>query len=331
MHREKFINGRKDDLISKLAFMFPGQNAQYVSMGKDLYKSSNLFRQILDECIEITKSETGEDLSILLIEATNHKDRDLKMARTELIQPALFVIEYALTKILEQNYIRPDFLIGHGVGEYTAACVSGVFDMRSALKIVIKSGQLIQILESNGLEYTDLNISYASHSKSLDPILSDFGEYVEQFRMKIPEIPFISCLTGKFITPEQAVSGTYWAQQLRSTVQFHNGITLIGKNDDVLFMEVGPNTLLSSFMRENNAVKNKDAIISTLGKPDNINDTYKLITALGKIFNIGLVPEYLKQRGNETLIKISLPTYPFKKERHWIDFEYAKAFGEGTK
>ena len=145
--------------------------------------------------------------------------------------------------------------------------------------------------------------------------------------MKIPEIPFISCLTGKFITPEQAVSGTYWAQQLRNTVQFSNGVALINENDDVLFLEVGPNTHLSSLVKENSAVKNKKAIISTLGKPEDDNETYKLIAALGKIYNIGLELDYYKQRRNELAMKISLPTYPFKRDRHWIDFEYPKHLG----
>ena len=128
--------------------MFPGQGAQYVSMGKDLYKSNRLFRQILDECFEIIKSEMGEDFNSLLFETTNNEDRELKLARTEITQPALFIIEYALAKILEQINIKPDYLIGHSIGEYTAACVAGVFDMQSALKIVIKRGQFMQRMPS---------------------------------------------------------------------------------------------------------------------------------------------------------------------------------------
>jgi acyl transferase domain-containing protein len=302
----KFIDGKKDDLISKIAFMFPGQPAQNTSMGKDLYSSSRLFRQILDECCEIIKSETGENFQSLLFDLKNNEGREAKLTRTEFAQPALFAIEYGLVKILEQINVKPDLLIGHDVGEYTAACVSGVFDMQSALKIVIKRGQLMQI-----------------PSGSSNPDLSEFIKYIDQFSMKRPEIPFISCLTGKFITSEEAVSGSYWAQQSQNAGQFHNGITLIGKNDDVLFLEVGPDTHLSSLVKENTVVKNKEAIIPTLGKPDTENETYKLISGLGKMFNIGLEPDYPKKSGNGTSMKISLPTYPFKRERHWIDFEYS--------
>ncbi|MFZ0281550.1 MAG: type I polyketide synthase [Bacteroidales bacterium] len=307
----RFIDGKKDDLISKIAFMFPGQGTQYVSMGQDLYKTNRLFRQILDECFEIIRSEMGEDIKSLIFDVTNNQERESKLARTEFTQPALFSVGYALSKVLEQLNVKPDFLIGHGVGEITAACVAGVFDMKSALKIVIKKGYL--------------NATHASYSGSFDPVLKEFQEYVDQFNMKAPGIPFISCLTGKFIAPEEAVSGTYWAEQLRNTVQINNGVSLINENEDVLFLEVGPNSYLSSVVKENNLVKNQKAIISTLGMLNNVNESYKLIAALGSIYNIGLEPDYPKQKGNELSMKISLPTYPFKRDRHWIDFEYPKA------
>ena len=322
----RFTDGKKDDLISKIAFMFPGLRAQYTSMGKDLYNSSSLFRQILDECFEIIKSETGENFHSLLFDQTNNEDREVKLARTGFTQPALFAIEYALVKILEQVNVKPNFLIGYGVGEYTAGCVSGVFDMQSALKILIKKGELKQTTGGNGAGYIDPNTSQVLPSGSSVSDLSDFTRYIDQFNMKSPQTPFISCVTGKFITSEEAVSGSYWAQQEQNTIQFQNGITLIGKNDDVLFIEVGPGTHLSSLVKENDTVKNKEAIISTLGKPDTENETYKLISALGKMFNIGLEPDYPRHSGNGTSMKISLPTYPFKRERHWIDFEYSGTF-----
>lgn len=372
----RFIDGKSDEYISKTAFMFPGQGAQYVSMGKDLYKSNKLFRQIIDECFKIIKSETGEDFHSLLFDTANTEERESKLARTEFTQPAIFTIEYALVKVLEQFNIKPDYLIGHSIGEYTAACIAGVFDLPSALKIVIKRGRLMQkmptgkmmairagieklqgmnskdfeiaadnspgfctisfktdnhtkikeLLDSSGIGYISLNTSHAFHSVAFDPILSEFAEFVRQFNMNAPEIPFISCLTGKFITPEQAVSGDYWAQQLRNTVQFRNGVNLIGENNNTLFLEVGPNTHLSSIVKENDIVKNKKAIISTLGKSDDKNEAYKLITAMGKMFNVGIVPEYFKLPENDKIMKISLPTYPFNRSRYWIDFEYPKTF-----
>ena len=370
--KDKFISGKTDGLISKIAFMFPGQGAQYVSMGKDLYKFNPLFRQILDECFEIIKDETGEEFKSLIFDNINKEENELKLARTEFTQPALFSIEYALAKVLEHIDIKPDILIGHSIGEYTAACMAGVFEMQSALKIVIKRGHLMQkmpggkmmavrasfeklqtlnmfdfeiaadnssgfctisfstektaivkeLLRNNGIAHIDLNTSHAFHSASFDPILSEFREYVNQFQLKPPDIPFISCLTGKPITSDKAVSGDYWAQQLRNTVQFRNGVTTINENEDVLFLEVGPNTHLCSLVKENNAVKNRRAIVSTIGKPDGIREDCKILSAIGNMYNIGVKAENQNRIGNESAMKIKLPNYPFIRDRHWIDFEH---------
>lgn len=318
---DKFNDGIKDDLISKIAFMFPGEGAQYKSMGQDLYKSSELFRKILDECSEIIKSETGEDLSSLLLEEVKSETEKLKLSRKKLLSPALFTIEYALVKLLDQMQIRPDFLIGYGVGEFTAACVSGVFDLESALKIIIKRSNLIYKFVSSSIDLNAVNYSNAVNSNSLAPVLPGLDEYINQFRMSIPKIPLISCTTGNFMTPEDAVSGNYWAQQLNNIDQFKNGISITGENDDVLFLEVGPDTCLSSIVRENSLIKNKKAIIPIFEKPDSVNETYKFMIALGKIFTIGLEPDYIKQSWNKVSKKINLPTYPFKRERHWINYD----------
>jgi acyl transferase domain-containing protein len=146
--------------------------------------------------------------------------------------------------------------------------------------------------------------------------------------LNVPQIPFISCLTGEFITNEQATSGTYWAKQLRNTVLFRRGISTISEQEDVVYLEVGPNTHLSSLVGQNKDIKNKKSIIPTLAKPDDVTDQdiimseqYKIMSALGKIFVIGKEFNCGACYGESIPNKISLPTYPFERNRHWIDFE----------
>jgi len=375
---DNFTEGTTNELISKITFMFPGQGAQYMSMGKNLYYSNNLFRKLLDECFDIVKSEAGEDLKSILFESTNIDESEKRLASTEIAQPALFIIEYALARILLQFEIKPTYLIGHSIGEYTAACIAGVFDMATALKIVIERGKLMRsmpvgemiavrtsieklksidsssfeiaadnspsfcsisfkeenskrvnaVLDENEIQFVPLNTSHAFHSADFDPILDEFSKYVEQFNLAPPKLPFISCLTGEFITTEQATSGSYWAQQLRNTVMFRKGITSIAENEDVIFLEVGPNTHLSSLVRRNKEVVNKKAIITTLGKADCIEDRYKVITALGNLYTIGININSDNFFKDIKPVKISLPAYPFERKRHWIDFELSKDFEE---
>ena len=350
--------------------MFPGQGAQYVSMGKDLYKSNILFKTILDECFQIVKSSTGKDLKSLLFENTNTEDAERELASTDITQPVLFIYEYALVKLFEQFGIRPKYLIGHSIGEYTAACIAGVFDMQTALKIVIKRGQLmskmnpgsmiavrtsienlksidntyfeiaadnapemctislnsqnvdkvIELLDKNEIQFIPLNTSHGFHSEAFDPILSEFEEFVDSLNPSTPVLPFISCLTGKFITDEQATTGAYWAQQLRHTVHFREGISTISSYEDVIFLEVGPNTHLSSLVKQNKDVENKKSIIATLGKADEVNEQLKIITALGNMFLLGTEIDFNMLQNEVVVRKISLPTYPFERIRHWIDF-----------
>ena len=67
-------------------------------MGKDLYNNNVTFRNIMDECFQIVRSETGEDLKNILFDNNDPDAADKKLAGTELTQPALFIIEYALTR-----------------------------------------------------------------------------------------------------------------------------------------------------------------------------------------------------------------------------------------
>ncbi len=366
-----FVDGKKEAPPSKTTFMFPGQGAQYVKMGLDLYSNNKIFRNILDECFTIFRNETGNDLSAILFSTDSPAESEKKLASTEITQPSLLIIEYALSKVLLELGIKPDYLIGHSIGEYTAACLSGVFDLPSALRIVIKRGELMrkmpsgsmmavragaeklkalsgslfelaadnaaesctisfrtedmdrvkELLGNNGITSVPLNTSHAFHSAAFDPIISEFSAYVGQFMLKVPRIPFISCFTGSFITNEQATSKEYWARQLRNTVRFRDGVSKLSETAGMLFLEVGPNTHLSSIARQSNNITNKKLIISTLGKADGLDERHKVISVLGNLFNTGMEINFeILQQGTEAR-KISLPSYPFNRKRHWIDYD----------
>jgi acyl transferase domain-containing protein/thioesterase domain-containing protein/acyl carrier protein len=140
-----FVDGKIDESKKSIAFAFPGQGAQYINMGKELYEKIPSFKAILDDCFEIFKETTGKDFLPIIF---NPGKDDSLINQTQHTQPALFIIEYSLSKLLISFGIIPDYLIGHSIGEYTAACISGVFDLKTALKIVIKRGELMQSMPS---------------------------------------------------------------------------------------------------------------------------------------------------------------------------------------
>src|SRR5439155_14591771 len=93
-----------------------------------------------------------------------------------------------------------------------------------------------------------LATSHAFHSAMLDPILAEFTAAVSQVERRPPTLPFISCVTGTWVTSEQATSADYWALQLRHTVRCADGLDAL-KRDGYLGWEVGPGRTLTNLAR----------------------------------------------------------------------------------
>jgi acyl transferase domain-containing protein/NADPH:quinone reductase-like Zn-dependent oxidoreductase/acyl carrier protein len=131
-----------------VVFMFSGQGSQYVNMGLELYQTETLYREEMDRCFEILKSLTGYDIKGIiypsLVSNRSNKSYMSDINQTEIAQPLLFAFEYALAKLLIKWGIKPYAMIGHSIGEYVAACLSGLFTLEDALALVVCRGQLMQ-------------------------------------------------------------------------------------------------------------------------------------------------------------------------------------------
>lgn len=126
--------------IPKVVFLFPGQGSQYLNMGRGLYEENDYFRKIIDEGLEELQALTGEDWKRVMY---SNNSCDDSINNTRYTQPLLFLFEYALAKFLIASGVAPDYLIGHSIGEYTAAAISGVFGFFDALKIVNRRAEIL--------------------------------------------------------------------------------------------------------------------------------------------------------------------------------------------
>ena len=125
--------------------MFPGQGAQQVGMGRELYQTEAVFREQVNRCCEILQPHLELDLrTILYPEADKLEQAAEQLSQTFLTQPALFVIEYALAQLWMSWGTQPQAMIGHSVGEYVAACLAGVFSLEDALALIAARGRLVQ-------------------------------------------------------------------------------------------------------------------------------------------------------------------------------------------
>jgi amino acid adenylation domain-containing protein/natural product biosynthesis luciferase-like monooxygenase protein len=133
---------------ASLCFVFPGQGSQYTNMGRELYRSEAVFREAMDECFALASSLRAPDLKAILYP---QQDDAPALLDTAVVQPLLFIYEYALARQLQHWGCQSQAYAGHSLGEYVAACLAGVFSLRDALAVVIERGRLVGALPGGAM------------------------------------------------------------------------------------------------------------------------------------------------------------------------------------
>jgi acyl transferase domain-containing protein/acyl carrier protein len=175
-------------------------------------------------------------------------------------------------------------------------------------------------LTASGKTGRALHTSHAFHSSMMEPVLEPFAECVRQVKRGRPTIPFLSNLTGTWITAEEAGDPQYWTRHLRQGVRFADGIGELLKKEDAILLEVGPGTTLNSLAKLQTVPLPHRAIFSSLRHPQEEKpDLACLLTALGQLWSRGVKMDWAAFYANEQRRRISLPTYPFQRERYWIE------------
>ncbi len=135
-----------------IVFLFPGQGAQYLEMGRELYEGEPVFRAEVDRCAEILRHHSNLDLlKVLYPETQGAESAETEINQTRLAQPTIFVVEYALARLWISWGVKPSILIGHSIGEYVAAVLSETMTLEDSLALLSVRARLMQALPGGSM------------------------------------------------------------------------------------------------------------------------------------------------------------------------------------
>ncbi|WP_348799928.1 amino acid adenylation domain-containing protein [Flavobacterium adhaerens] len=183
-------------LPNELGFLFPGQGAQYLQMGKTLYENEKVYRESVDKCAELLMDDLKLDIRDVIYPKENSFEAEEDLKNTRLTQPSLFVTEYALAQLWLSWGVKPTFLCGHSIGEFTAAHLSGIFSLKDALHIVAVRGKLISELPSGSMlivrvpiaqlnELLPANLSVAAINSNQFCVVSGTKDDIQSFNQEL--------------------------------------------------------------------------------------------------------------------------------------------------
>jgi acyl transferase domain-containing protein len=282
----------------KIGFFFADQGSQYIGMGKKLYETQPLFKESLDECAEILDAHLDKPILHLIF----GKAEDLSLINTgTYAQPILFALEYALANMWRAWGIEPFLLMGCGVGEYVAACIAGVFDLRDGLMLIAARGRLER--------YLPLNEEFAA---SFDKVAEKVTYSTPAIRLIPPHHLFTSTTNKAMNHPE------YWCRQVRKPKGERSGLETVFTGECELFLEIGPGSDLIKITKEYFPQYTETCFPSLDGERD---DWQRVLESLSELYVRGTEIDWMALNQGARVRRISLPTYPFERERCWFDPE----------
>ncbi|MFZ0304442.1 MAG: SDR family NAD(P)-dependent oxidoreductase [Terracidiphilus sp.] len=155
------VSGDQGSSRPRIAFLFTGQGSQYSGMGRLLYETESQFRSCLDQCAQALDPLIGRPLLDMLFPDLAHKaEADAALSRTGITQPALFAVELALARLWQAWGVEPDWVMGHSVGEVTAACFAGVMSLEDGIRLIAARAKLMQQLPAGGA----MMVVFADHA-----------------------------------------------------------------------------------------------------------------------------------------------------------------------
>jgi len=164
-------------------------------------------------------------------------------------------------------------------------------------------------LSKQGVATRRLHTSHAFHSAMVQPIVASFTEQVKKVSLKAPKIPYVSNLTGTWISAAEAMDADYWARHLRQTVRFAEGLHELLKKPEQIFLEVGPGHTLSTLVRQHPEEGAGQTVLSSIRHPqERQSDVAFLLSTLGRLWLAGSQVDWSGVYAQERRHRLPLPS-----------------------
>jgi len=283
-----------------VVFLFPGSGERYVELAQELSAREPVFREAMQRCCDFLERRFDLTLDGMFHEHPK-EPASARLQHAAAAQPALFAVEYALAQLLISWGMRPSAMLGFDLGEYVAACLSGVLALEDALTLLTRRAQLTEKLPLESLR---------------EPLTA----LARSVRLHAPEIPYISDVTGTWITNEQATDPAYWANQMCQATNVAEGVGQLLENPDWLLLEVGPGQSLCSLVTQHPAYGSERVALPALPSTSvRQSSQERLLETLGRLWLAGVTIDWTGFYANERRSRLPLPTYPFERQRYWIE------------
>jgi len=173
---------------------------------------------------------------------------------------------------------------------------------------------------TEGIACRRLATSHAFHSAMLDPVRDAFVAEVRRVKLSPPQIPYLSNVSGRWITAAEATDPEYWAVHLRQTVRFADGLGTLLREQKPIILEVGPGQTLGQLARPHAQAGAAQAVVSSLGRAnDSSTDLPALLQALGRLWLADAPIDWPGCHAGARRQRVPLPTYPFERQRYWLE------------
>lgn len=352
----------------RLAFVVPGQGAQWSGMARQLIADEPVFRDTLMQCDAAARPHL--DVSILAALQTEPGTADAPLERIDVVQPVLVSLAIAYAALLRAWGVEPDAVVGHSMGEVGAACIAGVLDVGQAMQVVCARSRLMRRvsgagamalvelsmddarLRLKGLEdrlsvavsnsprssvisgepeavkavMADLEreqifcrlvkVDVASHSPQMEPLAQELAQQLASLSPSAANSPLYSTVRARRVEGSE-MPAAYWADNLRRPVLFSHTVEQMLNDGIGVFVELGPHPVLLPSLQQTAQIAARDIATVACGHRDE-PASLGARAALGALWAQGVpVTWRAAQPGSGTWV--DLPSYPWQRERHWVD------------